>query len=248
MLRLENVKVRYGDFQAVSSVSLEIGEGERTALIGTNGSGKSTLLKAVSGLMAPSGGRIFFKERDVTGFPAEKLVQLGLSLVPAGGRCFSRMSVEDNLIVGSYPRSSRKKVKDSLDFVYSLFPALGEMRKMQAGNLSGGQRQMTAIGRALMSRPSCILFDEISLGLSPITVRDVYACLRRLNQEEKMTELFVEQDFDRVITEAETCFVMRKGEIVLSGRTEDLDREAVREAYFGTEAEERTEPWNSFSS
>lgn len=238
MLKLDRIRVCYGDFPAVSSVSLEVRQGEVAALLGTNGSGKSTLLKAMAGLMPPASGKMIFQGEDVTGLPAEKLIQRGLCLVPAGGRCFPRLSVQDNLIVGSYPRAARRFVRDSLDMVYALFPALAEKKKEPAGTLSGGQRQMVAIGRALMSRPRCILFDEISLGLSPMAVSDVYACLDRLHREQGLTMLIVEQDADRVLSRADRCHVMTHGSLILSGPAAEMSRDTLRQAYFGANSEE----------
>ncbi|MBO5551052.1 MAG: ABC transporter ATP-binding protein, partial [Lachnospiraceae bacterium] len=199
VLSLEHIKVDYGDFAAVEDVSLSVAEGSMVSIIGTNGSGKTTLLNAAAGLTAPSEGRIVLNGRDVTGMDAAKRVEEGLALVPQGGRCFGRMSVEDNLLAGSFSARARKKAGQSLERVYGLFPSLKDKRKQPAGTLSGGERQMTAIGRALMSEPSIMLFDELSLGLAPLVIKDIYEGLRRLNEEEQVTIVLVEQDTRRAM-------------------------------------------------
>ena len=156
MLRVEGLQVKYDGFVAVSSASLEVAAGQVVSLIGANGAGKTSLLSAIAGLLKPAAGRVLLKGEDVTGLPAEQIVNRGLSLVPQGGRCFQRMSVEDNLLIGSFPKAARAQRMESLEHVYTLFPVLKEKRRAAAGTLSGGQRQMVAIGRALMTRPECI--------------------------------------------------------------------------------------------
>ena len=233
MLRVDKVQVRYGDFLAVSSVSMALEKGEMSALIGGNGAGKSSLLQAISGLHSPCAGHIWFENEEITGLPAEKVVQRGLCLVPQGGRCFQRMTVEENLLLGAYPSAARRNIGKGLESVYSLFPVLKEKRKAAAGTLSGGQRQMVAIGRALMSQPRCLMFDEISLGLAPVVIRDLYACIVRLNREKGLTVLLVEQDMERVLKVADTCHFMLKGSITASERPENLNKERIRSLYFG---------------
>ncbi len=233
MLRTEALQVRYGDFTAVSSASLEVREGQIAALIGANGAGKSSLLQAVAGLTRPGGGHVYFRGEDVTELSAPELVKRGLSLVPQGGRCFLRMSVEDNLLMGAYLQPARREAKASLAYVYELFPDLANKRKMTAGSLSGGQRQMVAIGRALMSNPKCLLFDEISLGLAPIVIRDIYERILQISKTRKTTIMLVEQDTVRAMRISDVCFVMQKGTIVLSGPSRGLDPEDVRSKYFG---------------
>ncbi|MBR3243530.1 MAG: ABC transporter ATP-binding protein, partial [Parasporobacterium sp.] len=178
ILKVEGVQAKYGDFIAVQSATMDIPEGQIVSLIGSNGAGKSTLMDTIAGLHKPSAGKITFKGEDITGLPAEKIVLKGLSLVPQGSRCFIRMSVEDNLIMGSFPKSARSKAKDTLEKVYNLFPVLKQKRNDPSGSLSGGQRQMVAVGRALMTNPELILFDEISLGLAPTTIKDLYATIK----------------------------------------------------------------------
>ena len=233
MLRVENLRVCYGDFVAVDAASIQIKEGEIAALIGMNGAGKTSLLSAVAGLLRPAAGRVLFDGEDITGLPADRVVSRGLSLVPQGGRCFSRMSVRDNLLVGSYPKAARRNAAASLERVYSLFPVLYEKRKTPAGALSGGQRQMLAIGRALMAGPKCLLFDEISLGLAPVAIRDLYVCIERLNREEKLTILLLEQDTARALACSDRFFVILGGRIVMSGDSSSMDKETIKSAYFG---------------
>ena len=233
LLKVEGIQARYGDFIAVHSATLDVPEGKIVSLIGSNGAGKSTLMDTVAGLHKPSAGKVFFKGEDITGLPAEKIVTRGLSLVPQGSRCFIRMSVEDNLIMGSFPKGVRAKAKDSLERVYHLFPVLKEKRNDASGSLSGGQRQMVAVGRALMTNPELILFDEISLGLAPTVIKDIYATIKQINRETGMTILLVEQDTHRAIKTGEFCHVMLKGNVVLSGRSKELGDDEIKKAYFG---------------
>lgn len=233
MLKIDSLRVAYGDFVAVSGASLEAGDGQIVAVIGANGAGKSSLLNAAAGLLPPSGGKVFFRGEDITGIAPDKIVDKGLALVPQGGRCFPRMSVRDNLMVGSYPKRARRDAASSLERVYALFPVLKEKEKDLAGTLSGGQRQMLAIGRALMSRPSCLMFDEISLGLAPIVINDIYALIGRINREEKIGVVLVEQNTERALHISDSCFVMLKGRVVLSGQSATVSTEAVKAAYFG---------------
>ena len=233
MLRIENLQVKYGDFTAVESASLEVPEGEIVSLIGANGAGKSSLLNAAAGILKPESGRVFFAGKDITGKEASEIVKMGLSLVPQGGRCFDRMSVQDNLLMGSYPKQARGKARERMEWIYSLFPVLAEKRKEMAGTLSGGQRQMTAIGRALMSGPRCILFDEISLGLAPVIIREIYACIRKINEEGRVTVVLVEQDTERTLQISDRFYVMLKGNVVLSGKSSEVPAEKIRQVYFG---------------
>ncbi len=233
MLELENLRVCYGEFVAVSSVSLRVERGECAALLGMNGAGKTSLLSAVSGLLCPAGGRVLFDGEDITGKEPDRIVRGGLSLVPQGGRCFERLSVRDNLIVGSYPREARGQRAASLERVYALFPDLWEKRHRAAGSLSGGQRQMLAIGRALMAQPRCLLFDEISLGLAPVAIRGLYEGIERLRADGELTVLLVEQDTERALHIADRCFVMQHGRIALAAKAGEATMEEIKTAYFG---------------
>ena len=232
MLKVEGVQAKYGDFIAVQSATMDVPEGQIVSLIGSNGAGKSTLMDTIAGLHKPSAGKIFFKGEDITGLPAEKIVTRGLSLVPQGSRCFIRMTVEDNLIMGSYPKAVRKKMADTLDKVYELFPVLKEKRNDLSGSLSGGQRQMVAVGRALMTNPELVLFDEISLGLAPTIIKDIYARIKEIKNM-GTTIVLVEQDTQRATKTADLVHVMLKGEVVLSGAPKELGDEEIKKAYFG---------------
>lgn len=232
ILKVENVMAKYGDFIAVADATLDVPPGKVVSVIGANGAGKSTLMDCIAGLHKPSSGKVFFKGEDITGLPPYEIVTKGLSLVPQGSRCFVRMSVEDNLRMGSFPKAARKHVKSSLERVYELFPVLKEKRGEASGSLSGGQRQMVAIGRALMTMPELILFDEISLGLAPTIIKDIYARIKQINGE-GMSIVLVEQDVKRSIKASEISHVMLKGRVVLSGPSKDIPEEEIKNAYFG---------------
>lgn len=232
ILRIEHVAAKYGDFLAVADASLDVETGKIVSIIGANGAGKSTLMDCVAGVMKPAGGKIFFKGQDITGLPPYEIVQRGLTLVPQGSRCFVRMTVEENLIMGAFSKKARPGRRDMLKKVYALFPVLAEKRNDISGSLSGGQRQMVAIGRALMSAPELILFDEISLGLAPTIIKDIYARIRQINAEGTSVVL-VEQDVKRSIKTSEYAHIMLKGRVVLSGTSSELGEEAVKNAYFG---------------
>lgn len=232
ILRVEGVQTKYGDFIAVESATMDVPESKIVSLIGSNGAGKSTLMDTIAGLHKPAEGKIIFKGEDITGLPAEKIVTRGLSLVPQGSRCFIRMTVEDNLMMGSFPKHARKYAKDQLEYVYDLFPVLKEKRNDLSGSLSGGQRQMVAVGRALMTKPECILFDEISLGLAPTIIKDIYARVKDISKS-GTTVVLVEQDTHRAIKTADLVHVMLKGNVVLSGAPSELSDEDIKKAYFG---------------
>ena len=232
ILKVEGVQAKYGDFIAVESATLDVPQGMIVSVIGANGAGKSTLMDTIAGVHKPSAGKVYFKGEDITGMPAEKLVTRGLSLVPQGSRCFIRMTVEDNLIMGSYPKSARGKLKESLERVYELFPVLKQKRNDLSGSLSGGQRQMVAIGRALMTNPDCVRSDELSLGLAPTIIKDIYARSKEISAG-GMTVVLVEQDTQRAIRTAQLCHIMLKGRVVLSGSSKELTDEEIKKAYFG---------------
>ena len=240
MLTVKDLRVCYDGFIAVSSASLAVSEGQVVSLIGANGAGKTSLLSAVAGLLKPAGGRVFFRQEEITGLSADRVLNRGLCMVPQGGRCFQRMSVEDNLLVGSYPKAARARRKDSLESVYALFPMLKDKRKDQAGTLSGGQRQMVAIGRALMSDPSCLIFDEISLGLAPVVIQDIYAAIRQINREKHTSVILVEQDTERALRMSDYSYIMQGGHIALEGPSGSLTPQAIRTAYFGISGGEVT--------
>ena len=216
----------------MQQASFEVGDKEIVSIIGTNGAGKSTLLKVISGVLPARGGKVYFEDVDITCYPAHKIVELGISTVPEGGKVFSRMSVKDNLIMGSYTPKARKSAASSLERVYELFPILKEKSEQVSGSLSGGQRQMVAIGRALMSNPRLIFFDEISLGLAPTVIKDIYARIKQLNAE-GITVVLIEQDVKRSLKSCHTAYIMLKGKVVLSGDSCDLTEDEVGRAYFG---------------
>lgn len=232
ILKVENVQAKYGDFIAVHGASFDVPAGKIVSVIGANGAGKSTLMDCIAGVHKSFSGKVTFQGEDITGLPACDIVNKGLSLVPQGSRCFVRMNVEDNLLMGSYPRRARKDARDSLERVYELFPVLREKRRTISGCLSGGQRQMVAIGRALMSKPVLVLFDEISLGLAPTIIKDIYARIRQIN-DDGTTVVLVEQDVKRSIKTSEFSHVMLKGRVVLSGLSRELGEENIKDAYFG---------------
>jgi branched-chain amino acid transport system ATP-binding protein len=228
-LSIEGLNVRHGLLQAVKDVSFSVGQGETVALVGANGAGKTTLLRAIAGAHLPSGGRIVFDGTDVTAMPAYKRVSCGIALVPEGRRLFAQMTVEENLLLA---RAAGRPGAWSVDIVMETFPQLKPRRNAKAGNLSGGEQQATAIGRALMTNPDILLLDEVSLGLSPIAVEQVYASLTSL-MKSGTTCIIVEQDLNRAIAVADRVICMLEGRIVLEGPAAQLSREQITEAYFG---------------
>ena len=230
LLRVENLRASYGDARALHDVSLELMAGETLALIGANGAGKSTLLKAICGLVGQIDGRIQFKAEDIAGQPANRIVRLGVALVPEGRRLFPSLSVEENLILGG---KARRPGPWSLESVYTLFPVLKERRRQPATAMSGGQQQMCAIGRALMSNPELILFDELSLGLAPAVIKDIYEVLPRIAGD-GMTTILVEQDVGRALTTANRFICLQEGHVSLEGVPSAHSRADVTRAYFGT--------------
>jgi branched-chain amino acid transport system ATP-binding protein len=231
-LKVSGIDVHYGEFHALWNVSFEVKKGEVVSIIATNGSGKSTLLNTIAGISAPTTGTIEYFGEDISGLDPYQTVARGIALVPEGRRVFSRMSVVDNLIMGSYTHQARKKREESLAKVYELFPRLKERRSQRSDTLSGGEQQMLAVGRALMSDPKLLLCDEISLGLAPLIIKDIYRRLRKIN-EEGITLVLVEQDITRSLKAANYSYVMLEGKVVLEGRPEDFTEEQVKKAYFG---------------
>jgi branched-chain amino acid transport system ATP-binding protein len=234
MLTVSHIDAHYGSLQALWDVSVEIKTGEIVAIIGSNGSGKSTLLNVISGVLHPRQGSIQFEDLDITSLDPFQIVGLGISQVPEGRRIFPEMTVFENLRIGSYNRRARLKRSENLERVYKLFPRLEERRNQIARTLSGGERQMMAIGSALMSDPKLLLLDEMSLGLSPLVVNELYRALKEIRSR-GMTIVFVEQNVRRTLTEAERVYILETGRVVLSGNAESLHgEERVRKAYFGT--------------
>ena len=233
LLMVSNLDTFYGGFQALWNVSLEVKPKEIVALIGANGSGKSTLLDTISGLIRPAKGSIEFDGKTITNLNPFEIVALGISQVPEGRRVFPELSVLDNLILGSYTRTARSKKRQNFNMVYELFPILEERKNQLAKTLSGGEQQMLALGRGLMSNPKLMLLDEMSLGLAPVVINNVYEALRKI-RERGITILLVEQNVRRSLDEADRAYIMEAGHIVLSGNAADLrEEEEVKRAYFG---------------
>ena len=230
MLETHDLTAFYGDFQALFGITFTIDEGETVAVIGANGAGKSTFLKAVAGLLPRPAAAVRFDARDIGALAAYDIVKLGIALVPEGRRLFSSLSVEENLLVGAYGRHTGGPW--DLPAIYRLFPALRERRNTPSTALSGGQQQMVAIGRSLMSNPRVLLCDELSLGLAPIIIRDIYAALADIKQRGTSVVL-VEQDLAHAMSVADRAYCFQEGRVSLAGRPQDLSREAIHAAYFG---------------
>ena len=248
MLRVENASVAYGQVTAVREVSLTVNDGEIVTIIGSNGAGKTSLLNAISGMIPLKSGDIWLDNGKISRLPSHRIVKLGLAYIPEGRQIFGAMSVKDNLTMGAYVQSSKKRfsslsyvgwfmrrqdVQTNLETVYKLFPILKERLKQKAGNLSGGEQQMLAIGRALMSSPKMILLDEPSLGLAPNLVREILKLIVRL-RDEGLTILLVEQDANAALKIADRGYVMERGQITIEGTAKDLlGNDRVRQAYLG---------------
>jgi len=229
LLETVGLTAHYGDFQALFGVDLRLGEGESIAVIGANGAGKSTLLRSIAGLLRAPARSVRFAGEPIGGLAPERIVRLGIALVPEGRRLFPSLSVEENLLMGAQPG---RRGPWSLARIYALFPGLRERRHAPATALSGGQQQMAAIGRALMTNPRLLLCDEISLGLAPVVIRDLYAALPGIRAE-GTTVLVVEQDINRALAAADRVYCLQEGKVTLEGRPLDLTREQIRLAYFG---------------
>ena len=233
MLKIDNIHVYYGAIHALKGVSLEVEKGEIVTLIGANGAGKSTTLRTISGLLAPKGGTISFLGGDIGGIPAHEIVKRGISQVPEGRRIFAEMSVQENLEMGAFIRKDKDGVEKDFDLVYERFPRLKERRRQQAGTLSGGEQQMLAMGRALMSRPKLLLLDEPSMGLAPLLIKEIFSIIEDINRE-GTTVLLVEQNANMALSIAHRAYVLETGRITLSGAAKELAvSEDVRKAYLG---------------
>ena len=234
LLSIDDIYVRYGGLTAVRGVSLRVGEGEVVCVIGPNGAGKSSTLQAIAGAVPLASGRIRFDGQDIAGLKPESIARRGFSLVPEGRRIFASLTVDENLRLGTGMRRDRRALASDLGRVLDYFPALAERRYRPAGLLSGGEQQMLAIGRALLTRPRLIAVDEPSLGLAPIMIDEVYRILVELNRRDGMTLLIVEQSIERALQVADRIFVLRSGQVALSGPPEEMaDRLRVETAYFG---------------
>jgi branched-chain amino acid transport system ATP-binding protein len=233
MLQLADISAGYGSFRALFGVSLEVRIGEAVGVIGPNGAGKTTLMRVISGLLPATGGRIALDGRALDGLPAHRVVEAGIAHVPENRRLFPRLTVEDNLRIGAFSRAARRRYRERLDWVYGLFPRLKERRQQWAGTLSGGEQQMCAIGRALMSHPRILLMDEPSAGLAPLVVDQVFELVGRI-RDEGFTVLLVEQNVQHVLEVVDRAYLIESGRIHLSGTAAELaQNELIRQAYMG---------------
>ncbi len=235
MLRVEKLSTFYGNIQALRDVTLRARRGNITTIIGANGAGKTTLLRTISGLNKARHGLVIYEDRDITNMPPNKIVRIGISMVPQGRQVFADMTVAENLELGAYVRhrAERPEVRQDQDLVYELFPVLAERKKQTAGTLSGGEQQMLAVGRALMSRPRLLLLDEPSMGLAPKVIQSIFKTLHGLH-EQGLTILLVEQDAKIALETADYGYVMRTGKVALEGTSEELlENEEVKHIYLG---------------
>ena len=231
MLKIEDLKVNYGGIEAVKGITFDVAEGSIVTLIGANGAGKSTTLRTIAGLVQPRSGKISFMDEDITGLKPDKIVSRGITLVPEGRRVFSDLTVLENLKVGAYLRND--SLTDDINWVYELFPRLKERSWQAAGTLSGGEQQMLAVGRALMSRPKLMMMDEPSLGLAPIVVKDIFSIIKEINKR-GVTILLIEQNANLALHTADVGYVLETGNITLSGPGDGLlKNDAVKKAYLG---------------
>lgn len=233
MLKVTDLQVYYGVIQALKGISFEVNEGEVIALIGANGAGKTTILHTVTGLINQKAGKIEFEGKDISHIPAYKIVAEGMAHVPEGRRVFAELSVYDNLMMGAYTRKDKKEIAETLAMVYKRFPRLEERKKQMAGTLSGGEQQMLAMGRALMSKPSIILMDEPSMGLSPILVNEIFDIIESISKS-GTTVLLVEQNAKKALSIADRAYVLETGKIVTSGKASELlEDDSIKKAYLG---------------
>ena len=233
MLKIENLHVSYGGIQALRGISLEVPDGKIVTLIGANGAGKSTTLRTITGLVKASSGSIQWNGEELLGRSIDKIVGSGIAMSPEGRRVFADMSVVENLRIGAYLRTDKAEIEKDVQWVYSLFPRLEERSWQLAGTLSGGEQQMLAMGRALMSRPKLMMLDEPSLGLAPLVVQDIFSIIREINQQ-GVTVLLIEQNANMALKIADLAYVLETGNITMSGTgAELLANEKVREAYLG---------------
>ena len=233
MLQVTDLKVNYGVIQAIKGVSFEVNEGEVIALIGANGAGKTTILHTVTGLIAPKSGKIEFEVKDITKMPAHKIVTLGMAHVPEGRRVFADLSVYENLLMGAFTRKDKDEIAKTLEMVYKRFPRLRERKNQVAGTLSGGEQQMLAMGRALMSHPKILLMDEPSMGLSPLFVNEIFDIIKEVSAS-GTTVLLVEQNAKKALSIADRAYVLETGKIVLDAAADVLMNDpSIKKAYLG---------------
>ncbi|MFY9302817.1 MAG: ABC transporter ATP-binding protein [Atribacterales bacterium] len=235
MLRIEDLHVFYGGIHALKGINIEVPAGKIVALVGANGAGKSTTLRTVSGLVRARQGKIEFQGIDITRESAHHIVEMGLAMVPEGRRIFPNLTVWENLLLGSYTRRDKEEIKEDLDWIFRIFPRLKERVRQKGGTLSGGEQQMLAVARALMSRPHLLMMDEPSLGLAPLLVKEIFNIIREINQN-GTTILLIEQNAKAALQIAHYAYVLETGSVVLEGRGKELlENEKVRKAYLGEE-------------
>ena len=233
LLKVENLCVNYGMIRALKGISFEVNEGEIVSLIGANGAGKTTTLHTVTGLLHPKEGKVLYKGQEISRVPAHKIVSMGLVHVPEGRRIFQGLSVYDNLLLGAYSRKDKNEIKANMELVFTQFPRLAERKSQLAGTLSGGEQQMLAMGRALLSNPELIVLDEPSMGLSPLLVGEVFEIIKQFREVGK-TVLLVEQNAKKAMSISDRAYVLENGVITMSGDAHELaEDERVRKAYLG---------------
>ena len=233
LLKVTDLVVSYGGIEALKGISFEVEQGQIVTLIGANGAGKSTTLRTISGLVPPKDGRIYFEGRDITDLNTQKIVEIGIAMVPEGRRVFANLTVLENLRIGAYLRKDKAAIEEDIRYVYDLFPRLKERSWQLAGTLSGGEQQMLAVGRAVMTRPKLIMMDEPSLGLAPLVVKDIFKIIHTLKGT-GMTVLLIEQNANAALHACDYAYVMETGRITTSGTGEELlASEAIQEAYLG---------------
>ncbi len=233
LLKVTDLVVSYGGIEALKGISFEVDEGQIVTLIGANGAGKSTTLRTISGLVQPKDGRIYFEGRDITDYNTQKIVETGIAMVPEGRRVFANLTVLENLRIGAYLRKDKEVIEQDINYVYDLFPRLKERSWQLAGTLSGGEQQMLAVGRAVMTRPKLIMMDEPSLGLAPLVVKDIFKIIQTLKST-GMTVLLIEQNANAALHACDYAYVMETGRITTSGTGDELlASEAIQEAYLG---------------
>lgn len=233
MLEIKDLEVYYGMIQAIKGVSFEVDKGEVIALIGANGAGKTTILHTITGLLAPKKGTVTFEGQNITKVPGHKIVSMGMAHVPEGRRVFANLTVLQNLKLGAYTRKDKKEIDETLEMIYKHFPRLEERKNQLAGTLSGGEQQMLAMGRALMSKPQIILMDEPSMGLSPIFVNEIFDIIKEVSKS-GTTVLLVEQNAKKALSIADRAYVLETGNIVMEGKADTLlNDDSVKKAYLG---------------
>lgn len=233
LLELKNIVSSYGNIRALKNVSLGVEEGQVVSLIGANGAGKTTTMRTITGLLHPEEGQVFFEGEDITGTPANELVTKGISLVPEGRQIIESLTVHENLEMGAYQRNDQKGIQEDIDEVCKIFPILKERQNQLGGTLSGGQQQMLAIGRSLMSKPKLLLLDEPSMGLAPLFVKEIFEIIKRINNQ-GTTVLLVEQNAGRALEVADYAYVLETGKMMLEGKSSDIVNDSrVKEAYLG---------------